>query len=165
MIRPECEHDRSEIHEVVRSAFEGMSYAAGDEAELVDVLREAGALAVSLVAELDGKVVGYIAFSPAQSTDGTRGWYALGPVAVLPACQGLGIGSKLVRTGLQEVLDLGATGCILTGSPTYYARFGFSVEPSNAPSSEPPEFFMVKLFSDVRPHGPILFHPAFHSAV
>jgi putative acetyltransferase len=76
----------------------------------------------------------------------------------------LGIGSTLVRAGLQQILDLGANGCILTGNPAYYARFGFGVEPSNAPSGEPPEFFMVKLLSDVRPHGPILFHPAFHSA-
>ena len=92
--------------------FAGKPYAAGDEAELVEKLRFQNVLSVSLVAETEGAVVGQTAFSPAQASDGTAKWYALGPVSVLPARQGKGIGSRLVRAGLQAISELGADGCI-----------------------------------------------------
>ncbi len=164
IIRAEGYDDRAAIGDVVRAAFFGKSYAAGDEAELVDRLRAENALSASLVAELKGIVVGQIAFSPAQASDGSDGWYALGPVAVLPAHQSTGIGSKLVRAGLQRITELGAVGCILTGNPAYYTRFGFTVSPTNAPPGEPAEFFMVKLLGAEQPIGPVSFHEAFHSA-
>jgi putative acetyltransferase len=163
-IRAERPADFAAIGEVIRTAFAGMPYAAGDEAELVEALRAQNALAVSLVAEWAGAVIGQIAFSPAQTSDGVQGWFALGPVAVVPAQQRAGVGSQLVRAGLQLITGLGAVGCILTGNPAYYARFGFQVSPSNAPVGEPPEFFMVKLLRGERPSGPIFFHPAFHGA-
>ncbi|MEE8104667.1 MAG: N-acetyltransferase [Planctomycetota bacterium] len=163
IVRPENHHDYGAIGNVITTAFSGKPYADGDEAELVETLRRANALSVSLVAELDGIVVGQVAFSPAQASDGARGWYGLGPVAVLPAHQRVGIGSKLVRAGLQVITDLGANGCILVGDPGYYARFGFRLSPSNAPIGEPTEFFMVKLIGHRLPTGPISFHGAFAS--
>ena len=163
-IRVERSADHAAIGEVINAAFLGMPYAAGDEAELVEVLRRENALSASLVAELDGAIVGQIAFSPARPSDGASGWYALGPVAVLPAHQRGGIGSKLVWEGLRAIADMGANGCILTGNPTYYSRFGFRVSRSNAPAGEPPRFFMVKSFVALTPVGPICFHEAFNSA-
>lgn len=163
-IREERTSDAVAIGQLIKAAFLGRPYADGDEAELVDALRSQSALPVSLVAERDGTVVGQIAFSPAQSSEGAPDWYALGPVAVLPAHQGRGIGSALVRTGLQAVIDLGANGCILTGNPAYYSRFGFAVSGSSAPPGEPAEFFMVKLFRGRLPAGPIHFHKAFGGA-
>src|SRR5262245_14196539 len=160
IIRAERQDDYTAIHELVSAAFEGMPYSDGDEADLVDTLRAAGALSVSLVAELGGNVVGQITFSPAQPSDGARGGYALGPVAVLPAYHRSGIGFKLVDAGLQTIVELGAVGCILTGNPEYYTRFGFTVSPSNAPEGEPAEFFMVKLLGGKQPSGPISFHAA-----
>jgi predicted N-acetyltransferase YhbS len=141
-----------------------MPYADGDEAELVEALRGDNALSVSLVAELDDTVVGQVALSPAQASDGSQAWYALGPVSVLPAYQGAGVGSKLVRAGLDAIVELGADGCILVGDPAYYVRFGFRVSPSNAPVGQPKEAFMVKLLGGRKPRGPISFHPAFNSA-
>ena len=163
-IRPERPNDIEAIRQVVESAFHGMPYADGDEAGLVEKLRSQNALTVSLVAERDGTIVGQVAFSPARTSAADPGWYALGPVAVLPAHQGSGIGSALVRAGLQAIDDLGASGCILTGSPAYYARFGFAVAHESAPPGEPPEYFMVKLLRGELPAGPIHFHEAFGHA-
>lgn len=164
VIRAERIGDEESIGQVIESAFLGMPYADGDESGLVAALRAHDALSVSLVAELEGAIVGQIAFSPARAAAGAPGWYALGPVAVLPAHQGFGIGSRLVRVGLQRIFDLGASGCILTGNPAYYSRFGFTVSPESAPPGEPARFFMVKLLCGELPTGPIHFHEAFGSA-
>ena len=163
-IRAEQLEDHTVIGDVIRAAFLGMPYAAGDEAELVEALRAQHALPVSLVAVWDHTVIGQIAFSPAQPADGTHGWYALGPVAVVPAHQRSGVGAQLVHAGLRAIATLGARGCILTGSPAYYVRFGFELSPANVPDGEPAEFFMLKLLGEHRPVGPIAFHPAFHGA-
>jgi putative acetyltransferase len=163
-IRPERPDDHVAIGVVIRAAFLGKSYAAGDEAELVDALRKRNALAVSFVAECNGTIIGQLAMSRAVASDGASGWYALGPVAVLPERQGRGIGARLVRAGLQAIRRLGANGCILTGDPAYYRRFGFVVSPANAPPGEPAEFFMIKAFGDRIPTGPIHFDEAFHAA-
>jgi len=160
-IRPERSGDVDAIRELVRSAFSGMPYAEGDEPELVDALRAGHALSLSLVAERRGTIVGHVAFSPAHAPDGTPDWYALGPLAVLPAHQRRGIGSMLVRAGLEAVSGLGARGCILTGDPSYYSRFGFRLSPGSAPPGQPPEFFMVNLLRGHLPDGPIRFHAAF----
>jgi putative acetyltransferase len=162
-IRAERHDDVAAIRDVIERAFAGMPFADGDEADLVETLRSEGALSVALVAELRGVVVGQIAFSPATAPEGGHAWYALGPVAVLPPVQRLGIGSKLVLAGLRAIEELGAVGCILTGNPAYYTRFGFEVSPLNAPADEPAEFFMLKLFRGERPKGPVSFHRAFRS--
>jgi putative acetyltransferase len=164
-IRRERADDVHAIREIVRSAFLGMPYADGDEAELVEALRARGALSVTLVAEREGVVVGHVAFSPARASCGATGWYALGPLAVLPAHQRVGIGSTLVRAGLDAVTELGAAGCILTGDPAYYSRFGFELLPEKAPPGEPSEFFMVKLLRGRLPVGSVHFHEAFGGSV
>ena len=163
-IRPERHEDHVAIGNVISAAFAGKPYADGDEAELVEKLRRANALSVSSVAEVQGAVVGQVAFSTARESGGAPGWYALGPVAVLPDHQRVGIGSKLIRDGLRLITESGANGCILVGDPAYYTRFGFRLSPSNAPVGEPAEFFMVKLLGHQQPSGPISFHGAFNSA-
>lgn len=163
-IRPEQPADVVSIRDVIQRAFAGMPYADGDEAELVEALRTEGALSVSLVAEQRGAVVGQIAFSPAIAADGSRDWYALGPVAVLPSHQRSRIGARLVLAGLRAIEELGAAGCILTGSPAYYSRFGFESSPEHTPIGEPAEFFMLKVLRGERPKGPIAFHAAFRSS-
>ncbi len=162
-IRRERPSDIEVIGQIIDSAFAGKPYADGDEAELVEMLRAENALAVSLVAVLGAEVVGQVALSPARASGGATGWFALGPVAVLPDHQGRGVGSALVRAGLRAISDLGASGCILTGDPAYYTRFGFAVSPENVPPGEPAEYFMVKLLDGELPSGPIHFHEAFGS--
>ncbi len=96
-----------------------------DEARLVDDLRRDGSLAVSLVAQEDGQVVGHAALSRLASPQ--RG-LALAPVSVLTARQRRGIGSALVRSGIERARELGYEMVFVLGDPAYYSRFGFSVE-------------------------------------
>ena len=162
-IRPEIPADQPRIYEIVTAAFEGQPYADGDEQDLVDNLRGAGALTISLVADLDGDIVGHIAFSPARASAPEQSWYALGPVAVRPDLQRRGIGAELIERGLELLVCRGADGCILTGDPGYYQRFGFALSAEHTPERESTSHFMTQSLSNaVPPPGPIQFHPTFY---
>jgi putative acetyltransferase len=162
-IRDELPADHEVVYQVIRDAFEGRPYAGGDEQDLVNVLRDSGSLTVALVAELEGEIIGHIAFSPATASDGTGPWFTLGPVAVRPDRQMQGIGGRLISEGLEKIRGLGALGCILTGNPVYYRRFGFEFSPPNVPEGESEEFFMVHTFAGQLPGGPFRFDEAFYA--
>lgn len=102
LIRSETAADIDAITEVTVAAFQTLEISNRTEQFIVAALRAAGALTLSLVAELDGRVVGHVAFSPVTILDGTPDWYGLGPVSVLPACQRQGIGKALIREGLSR---------------------------------------------------------------
>ena len=161
-VRAEDSADIAAIRSVTERAFRDMPYAGGDEQDVIDRLRSAGALPVSLVAVVGDEVVGHVAFSPAKSTDSTQPWFTLGPVAVHPDCQLQGIGSALIERGLADIARLGALGCIVVGNPDYYERFGFEPAPQQSPQKDYADFFMIKCFSVVRPAGAIDFHDAFY---
>ena len=161
-IRKERDSDFDVIRSLTEQAFRDMPYAGGNEQDVIDRLRAANALTLSLVAVLDEMLVGHIAFSPAQAGDGSFPWYALGPVSVVPERQREGIGSALIERGLAQLRNLDALGCILTGNPAYYIKFGFQLTPENAPTNEPAEFFMLKPLSDKTPEGRFAFHAAFY---
>ena len=86
-IRAETAADQHAIRSVTEAAFRGRPYAGGDEQDVIDRLRAAGVLTLSLVAEIDGEIIGHIAFSPAELSDDSQPWFALGPVSVLPEHQ------------------------------------------------------------------------------
>lgn len=163
VIRPEKPDDCAEITKLINQAFFGMPYSEGDEALLVQRLREQGNLAVSLVAESRGVIVGHIAFSPAYPANDESGWFALGPLAVMPDVQRKGVGSLLVQNGLATLAGRAARGCVLVGHLDYYARFGFVPAPLFASDNESTAYFMMKSFAGMRPTPPISFHPAFYS--
>lgn len=117
IIRSETDADVRSITEVTVAAFETLEISNHTEQFIIEALRTAKALSISLVAELDGRVVGHIAFSPVTISDGTRNWYGLGPVSVLPAYQRQGIGKALIREGLSRLKDVHAQGCCLVGHP------------------------------------------------
>jgi len=102
VIRSETDADASAISEVTVAAFKTLAISNHTEQFIIEALRAAKALAVSLVAETDGRVIGHIAFSPVTVSDGTRDWYGLGPVSVLPTYQRQGIGKALMREGLSR---------------------------------------------------------------
>jgi len=122
VIRPEKPEDIESIRNINRQAF-----GQENESKLVDKLRDRGVLTISLVAVQDGEVVGHSAFSPVVVESETSGFtaIALAPMAVLPAHQQKGIGSQLVRAGLEECRRLGHEIVFLVGHPDYYPRFGF----------------------------------------
>lgn len=160
-IRPERPGDEDAIAELTRQAFESHPYSHQTEHFIIKALRKAGALPVSLVAEQAGDVVGHIAFSPAAIEDGSSGWYGLGPVSVLPALQGKGIGRALMEHGLAKLRELGAQGCVLVGDPAFYTRFGFASTPALALAGVPPQFFMSLSLGLSSARGEVKFHAAF----
>lgn len=161
LIRDENEADIEAIAHVTLEAFKTLEISNQTEHYVIAALREAGALAVSLVAELDGRVVGHIAFSPVVMSDGTPDWYGLGPVSVLPELHRQGIGKALVREGLERLRQRGARGCCLVGHPNYYKQFGFDSLPGLAHEGVPPEAFLSLSFDGYVPQGTVAFHPAF----
>lgn len=122
IIRSETAADRGVIHDVNAAAF-----GRDGEADLVDALRAAGALVVSLVADVEGMIVGHVAFSPVRIERAPESscFVGLAPVAVLPEYQRRGIGAELIRRGLAECAALRYCGAVVLGDPAYYGRFGF----------------------------------------
>lgn len=162
-IRQERAGDIDAIRTVTRAAFEGMLHSQQTEAAIVDALRHAGALALSLVAEEEGEVVGHVAFSPV-TIDGTwRDWYGLGPVSVRPDRQKGGIGRALIEAGLAELRRRQAQGCVLVGDPAYYGRFGFRNEERLVYPGLPPVYFQCLPFGTDTPEGIVAFHPGFEA--
>lgn len=160
-IRPERPQDVAAIREVNVAAFLTHPFSIQTEHLIVEALRDAGALEISLVAEADGIVVGHIAFSRATIGETSEGWYLLGPVAVLPEYQRRGIGSALVEAGLAELRARGAAGCALVGDPAFYRRFGFEHHAGVTCRGVPDEYVLVLAFRGDVPSGEVVHHPAF----
>lgn len=163
LIRAERANEYEAIHDITQRAFAPMPFADGDEQELIGKFREGGALALSLVAEQDGTLIGQATFTPAFAADGSPGWYALGPIAVEPTEQGQGVGGQLIHAGIAWLREQGAAGCALVGNPAYYSRFGFRAFPRLAPDGEPAEYFQILPLNEAEPHVAVGFHPLFHA--
>ena len=161
VIRDERKADIDVITEVTVAAFATLEISDHTEQFIIRALRSAGALTLSLVAEVDGRVVGHIAFSPVTLSDGSRNWYGLGPVSVLPEYQRRGIGGALIEEGLSRVKKLGANGCCLVGHPQYYSRFGFENVAGLGLEGVPKEAFFALSFEGSYPQGDVIFHDAF----
>jgi putative acetyltransferase len=160
-IRSETDADVDAITEVTIAAFKTLEISNQTEQFIIEALRKAKALTVSLVAELDGRVIGHIAFSPVTISDGTQNWYGLGPVSVLPEYQRQGIGKALIREGLSRLKDLNAQGCCLVGHPAYYTKFGFKNMPGLVHEGVPQEVFLALSFDGHVPNGTVAFHEGF----
>jgi putative acetyltransferase len=166
IVRAEESQDQQAVRSVNLAAFETAA-----EANLVDALRQQAHPLVSLVAQVGEDVVGHIMFSPV-SLDGHAELSLMGlaPMAVLPAHQRKGVGSALVRAGLQRCRALGVGAVVVLGHPGYYPRFGFQPSVLFGIASEydaPPEAFMVL---ELQPgylcgaSGTVKFHAAFQDA-
>lgn len=161
IIREETSADVDAITEVTVEAFKTLEISNNTEQFIIMALRAAKSLTVSLVAELDGQVIGHIAFSPVTVSDGTPNWYGLGPLSVLPAYHRQGIGIALVREGLSRLKDTNAAGCCVVGHPDYYRKFGFDNPSGLLLEGVPPEVFFTLSFDGHTPQGTVTFHEAF----
>ena len=159
-IREERPGDEQAITALVDAAFRDAPHSDGTEAAIVERLRADGDLALSLVAA-EGSLVGHVAFSPVTLSDGTVRWYGLGPVAVSPRRQGEGIGTALVRQGLERLQAMEAGGCVVLGEPGHYGRFGFRHDPRLAFPGPPPEYFQRLVLDGEPPAGTVRYARAF----
>ena len=138
-IRPEGIADIEAIRRVNEAAF-----GQPDEARLVDALREQATPFLSRVAEEEGAIVGHICFTPVEIGEATIA--GLAPMAVSPARQHQGIGSRLVEAGLEECRRAGFGAVVVLGHPEYYPRFGFAPASRYGVRSEydvPDDVFML----------------------
>ena len=171
-IRPEQASDYEVIYDITKRAFAPMPFSGGDEQDLINRLRDKGALEISLVAQIGSDIVGHIAFSKAypknegaenETAHDIAEFYALGPIAVEPELQRSGIGSALINAGIDVLRARGAAGCILIGNIDYYQRFGFETAPHLCPKDEPADHYMILPLALKNIDSVIGFHPLFHS--
>lgn len=162
-IRNEEPRDTAAIHALVESAFAPVGYSSGNEARIVDALRAAGALTISLVVEEAGTLVGHVALSPVTIDGHDGAWLGLGPVSVRPDRQREGIGARIVKASLEQARALDAAACVVFGEPAYYGRFGFVHRPELRYASPLPEYFQVLHFGSERPAGAVAYHEAFET--
>ena len=161
-IRKEVTSDIADIEALTTAAFLNAPHTSHTEQFIVNALRNSGNLTVSLVAEANGQIVGHVAISPVSISDGSQGWYGLGPISVAPEHQGIGIGSQLMKEALATLRELGASGCVLVGEPKYYKRFGFKAEPNLVLPDVLPEYFQAISFGAQIPSGVVSFHESFN---
>ena len=161
ILREETTADIDAITEVTIAAFKNLPVSNQTEQFIIKALRSADALTISLVAEIDERVVGHIAFSPVVISDGTKDWYGLGPISVFPEYQKQGIGKSLINEGLSLLKKMGGQGCALVGDPNYYIRFGFKNFPELVHEGIPQEVFLALAFNEKVPQGTIEFHESF----
>jgi len=148
VIRPEMARDATQVHDVLKSAFESDS-----EARLVERLRAEGDIVLALVGETQGGLVGYVAFPRLTLTTDGRNSPAVGlaPVGVRPDRQRNGIGTALIRAGLARLKDRGEALIFVLGEPDYYGRFGFSILPAYESPYAGPYFQALRL----TPNAPV----------
>jgi putative acetyltransferase len=163
LIRNETTADIDAISKITEAAFQNHPHSKQTEEFVIHALRKAGTLTLSLVAEVDGNVVGHVAFSAVTLSGGSSDWYGLGPVSVLPELQRQGIGKALIREGLARLKTVKASGCVLVGEPDYYKRFGFKNSPELVYEGIPPQYFVVLPFGKTVPRGTATFHDAFNA--
>ena len=160
-IRPERPADAQIIRQVTETAFAVAEHSAGTEGAIIDALRAANALTVSLIATINDDVIGHVAFSPVTIDGAEANWFGLGPVSVRPDFQGQGIGSALVHEGLDRLRVAGAKGCVVLGDPNYYGRFGFEHDPTVRFEGVPPEYFMRLSLDSSLIAGRVAYHEGF----
>jgi putative acetyltransferase len=160
IVRPETPTDLDAIRHINIVAFDDHPKSVHNEHLIVDALRDAGALQLSLVAEQDGEVVGHVAFS-AASIGGIGDWTLLGPVGVLPQWQRQGVGGALIREGLETMGARGVRGCALVGNAAYYRRFGFAQRVGVTCGDTPEAAILCLPMLGDAPSGELAYHLAF----
>lgn len=128
-IRPATQQDTPATKQLIMATFpkEEHEVVAQLAAELLSEVTTPPCL--SLVAEVENRIIGYVAFSPfvVEGADNCSG-YILAPLAVSADFQKQGVGSRLVKEGIQQLTEQGCQLLIVYGDPAYYSRFGFGVE-------------------------------------
>ena len=157
-LRAEAPGDAAAIHTLTATAFAPMPFADGTEADVIDLMRAAGDLSLSLVAVDGDTILGHVAMSPA-CVGGTKGWYGLGPISVQPALQRQGIGRRLIKAACDWAREQSAKGVVLLGNPAVYGHAGF-VPGILTHREVSQDYVMVLNFTADTPAGEITFADA-----
>lgn len=160
-LRPEHPKDIAAIESVTVAAFAAVAHASHTEHMIVNALRRNGALALSLVAERQGQVIGHMALSPVSISDGSDGWFGLAPLSVAPDYQGQGVGSALAHQAIRWLKAQNAAGCVVLGFPSYYERFGFKADAALVLADVPPQYFLALPFTEKTATGAVTYHASF----
>ena len=160
-IRDELPEDYEQIKQITIAAFTNHPYSNCREYILVEKLREKKSLTVSLVAIVNGEVAGHVAFSPIITGGSFCDWYGVGPLSVKPELQKHGIGSALMRAGMEKIKATGGKGCVLVGDLLYYARFGYHHSDVMTFPHAPKENFVVLSLGGEEISGEVEFDTAF----
>ncbi|WP_064691912.1 GNAT family N-acetyltransferase [Rhizobium aegyptiacum] len=160
-IRYEMPADVDAIEDLTSAAFKPMPYSEGTEAEIIRRLRLSGDLAISLVADEEGEILGHVAFSPVTIDGVHDGWFGLGPISVAPQRQRQGIGRALIARGIESLKAMGASGCALIGNPEVYGGAGFSSDGQLTYHNLDTRFVQRIVFRGAAPSGVLRFAPAF----
>ena len=161
-IRRETSSDIEAIDQVTKAAFASAAHSSGTESFIIKALRANDRLTISLVAEEEGALIGHIAISPVMISSGSKGWFGLGPVSVIPSRQGSGVGSGLIRAAIDALRELQAGGCVVLGEPSYYGRFGFKADARLLYLHAPAAYFQVQSFTGKIPEGTVEYHDSFN---
>jgi putative acetyltransferase len=161
------ENSQSAEERVLLRSINATAFGGTEEADLVDRLRADGNVVLSLVAEMQERLVGHLLFSRMwiETQGGLVTAVALAPVAVLPEHQRQGVGGRLIRKGLDLLRCQGEKIVIVVGHPDYYPLFGFSA--ANARSLDSPFPAGVFMAMELSPgaldgvRGKVIYPPAF----
>ena len=164
IIRHERPGEEDAIRELTQTAFAPQRFSDGSEGAIIDGLRAAGDLFLSLVAEDDGEIIGHAAFSPAQISEAQGDWYGLGPMSVRKDKQRKGIGRALIETGLAELSQNGGVGCALTGNPNIYQRIGFTSDGALHHVGTEDRHVHWRVIKGAEPKGQLTFAPALNDS-
>lgn len=162
-LRSEQQNDIQAIFDLTARAFADVEHSSHTEQFIVNALRAANALTISLVAEYQHKIVGHVAISPITISSEALNWYGLGPISVAPEYQNQGVGSALMTQVLDQLKHMGAAGCVVLGDPQYYSKFGFKVISGLILADVPLEYFQAISFEGSFPQGEVKYHPAFEA--
>lgn len=164
LVRAEAQADHAVVHDINVAAFGGTA-----EARLIAMLREQARPVISLVAEEDATVTGHIMFTPVSLRGFSEPIMGLAPMAVAPSRQRRGIGSALVKAGLERCKESGAVAAVVLGHADFYPRFGFVPAARLGLKCEfdaPADAFMA---IELQEHGlrgasgTVAYHPVFSS--
>jgi putative acetyltransferase len=160
-VRDEVAADHPLITDLVRIAFAPMPFSDENDHLITDALRSSGDLTLSLVAEVQGQLIGHVAFSPVI-IGSLSGWFGLGPLAVRSDWQRKGVGRALVAAGLRRLTAIDAAGCALIGNPAIYGRLGFHSDGRLTYAGLPSHLVQWQaLRAGPPPEGALRFAPAF----
>ena len=160
-IRDERSEDIPAIHALTQAAFADRPFSQGHEGPIIDRLRADGDLAISLVAEHVGRIVGHIAISPVAIGGESGRLYGLGPVSADPDLRHRRIGTRLIEAALARLRETGARACVLVGDPGYYSRFGFRGGVGLTHAGLPTQVVQGLVWEGDMPEGEIAYAPAF----